>query len=370
MVSVGVLVNPIAGFGGMLAMHGTDRLPDSRFDEAVREGRAEGRLLRALQRFAADGAAAELVAAPGLLGAHQLGRAGIHHRALAAPVATGPTSRQDTMDASRRLVEDGVDVLLFAGGDGTATDIAEAVGTSVVVVGVPSGVKMHSEVFARSPESAGRLLADFVSGDTATEEAEVLDVGDDASGIVGMLLVPRSRDVLQGAKTSGPAVTSAVAAHAVASELVAEAPDDVTWILGPGSTAAAVADELGFAATLRGVDVRHPGGEIELDVAEPRLHEIAKAARQPRLVLGVVGGQGFLLGRGNQQLSARVIGRIGAERIEIVASAEKVGALSPPVLYVDADGPGDLVGYRRVRTGAKRSTVLRVVDAAAETATS
>ncbi|MFC6235618.1 hypothetical protein ACFPZL_11050, partial [Leucobacter soli] len=152
--------------------------------------------------------------------------------------------------------------------------------------------------------------------------------------------------------------------------------DATTWVLGPGTTTGALAAELGFAATLRGVDVRHPSGDIELDVDEARLYEIARDAAEPHLVLGVVGGQGFLLGRGNQEISTRVIGRIGADRVSIVAAEEKIGGLFPPVLLIDVDddrratGDGDrrphpLEGYRRVCTGARQSSVMRVIDAAA-----
>ena len=108
-----------------------------------------------------------------------------------------------------------------------------------------------------------------------------------------------------------------------------------TWIVGPGATAGAVAWELGFAPTLRGADVWHPTGEVELDVTEERLFEVAQAA-SARLVLGVVGGQGFLLGRGNQQLSPRVIDSLGADRVDIVATNEKVAGLFPAELFVDA----------------------------------
>lgn len=364
MVAVGVLLNPIAGYGGALAMHGTDRLPADRFDDAVRAGRAERRLLQALARFRDAGAEAELVAAPGVLGASALAAAGLPHRVLSGPVPEPPTTRDDTVDAARRLVAAGVDVLVFAGGDGTATDLAGAVGEGVPVVGVPSGVKMHSAVFPRSAASAGRLLADFVRGSAPAEPAEVLDVGaDDRSGVVGILAAPRSREALQGAKTVSVA-GGAAARRALAHELLASAAPGTTWIIGPGETAGAVAEELGLTPTLRGVDVRHASGEVELDVAEERLAEIA-ADPATRLVLGVVGGQGFLLGRGNQQLSARVIDALGPARIDIVATADKVGGLLPPVLFVDLDETPDLLGYRTVRTGARTRTVMRVVDAAA-----
>ncbi|MGN6502308.1 MAG: ATP-NAD kinase family protein [Pseudolysinimonas sp.] len=358
MYRIGVLLNPVAGFGGALAMHGTDALPDARFAEAVAAGHAARRLVRAMERFREAGIDAEIVSAPGILGASALGEAGIRTRSIDLPVPARST-RLDTLAAVRSLAADGVDVLVFAGGDGTATDIAEAIGTALPVIGVPSGVKMHSEVFARSPESAGRLLADAAAGRTRAELAEVLDVGpDDRTGVVGMLRALRSAEVLQGAKRIARSGSAAAEARAIARELVESAPD-ATWIVGPGTTAGAVAEELGFVPTLRGVDVWHPSGEIELDVTEQRLAEVARA-RTARLVLGVVGGQGFLLGRGNQQLSPRVIDILGADRVDIVATNEKVAGLFPAELFVDAEQPVSLLGYRRVRIGARHSTVMKV----------
>ena len=364
-VSVGVLVNPIAGFGGTLAMHGTDALPASRYDEAVEANWAGRRMTLALDSFLRTAGDAEFLAAPGLLGATQLAAAGIAHSTLESPTLSRRTTPADTIDAARRLLAEGVNVLFFAGGDGTATNIAEAIGTQLPAIGIPSGVKMHSEVFSRTPVGAGRLLADFILGHASSELAEVLDVGvGDRSGVVGMLLAPRSREALQGAKTT--TVTNGSTAGAIARDIVAGADNAVTWIIGPGTTAGAVADELGFEPTLLGVDVRHPSGSVEWDVDENRLFEVVCAAEHPRLVAGVVGGQGFLLGRGNQQLSTRVIDSIGADRIDIVATEEKVGGLFPPVLLLDVENPSTLVGYRAVRTGFHKSMVMRVVDAATQ----
>jgi predicted polyphosphate/ATP-dependent NAD kinase len=185
-----------------------------------------------------------------------------------------------------------------------------------------------------------------------------------------MLRVPRSYEPLQGAKAvSAPSASDAVR-RAIAQRLVREADPLSTWVIGPGTTAGAVAEALGFTGSLRGVDVRHPDGAVEADVTEERLYDIVVDAAQPLLALGVVGGQGFLLGRGNQELSPRVVSAIGVPRILILATEEKVGALFPPVLLVDAD-PDEagtqhpLLGYRRVHTGPRQSTVLKVIDAAA-----
>ncbi|MFS0732039.1 NAD(+)/NADH kinase [Microbacterium sp. 1P10UB] len=380
---VGVLLNSIAGFGGTLAMHGTDRLAADRFADAVAAGRASRRLVRALETWRSRGGAARLVPAPGLLGADTLRSAGFdaHVEAdrdagiAAGGTVIGPTTRLDTLAAARRLVADGIDALLFSGGDGTATDIAEAIGLAVPVIGVPSGVKMHSQVFSRSPEAAGRLLAELTAGRAWDETADVLDAAADGStGVIAALRAARAGEPLQGAKGGASASSDEGERRAIAAELLRASGPATTWIIGPGTTAAALADALGVAGTLRGVDVRHPSGRVEPDVDEERLLAVVTAAADPRLVLGVVGGQGFLLGRGNHELSPRVLAALGPDRVSIVATSSKVATLVPPVLYIDADdGLGGepagsrhpLLGYRRVRTGARQTTVLNVVDAAA-----
>lgn len=364
---VGVLLNPIAGFGGTLAMHGTDQLPGSLYDAAVDAARAEQRLLRALTSFSAEHLDATLLVPAGLLGSGQLTRAGVPHVTLDVVRPVGRTTKRDTADAARALVAAHVDCLLFAGGDGTATDIASAVGEVVPVIGVPSGVKMHSEVFARSPESAGQLLAQFLRGECRLEAVEVLDVVGDRSSTVGTLMAPASRALLQRAKAVVPAQISEISRGLIARDVVETHGRRGTWVLGPGTTVATVADELGVAATLRGVDVLHTSGVVEQDVTEERLFEIVDGCNDARLVLGVIGGQGFLLGRGNHEVSPRVIERIGVESVCIVASEAKISGLFPPILLVDvgdARALHPLVGYRRVHSGAGHHTVMNVVNAA------
>lgn len=375
---VGVVLNPVAGYGGTRAMHGTDDLSPEQFDAAVSAGRARDRLVRMLRRAEAEREAAVFLTADGMLGADALAEAGVAFDVVSAAATPHRTSSADTQAAVRALLAAGADCLVFAGGDGTATDIAEVLGDAVPVIGVPAGVKMHSEVFARSPESAGRLLRDLVAGRASRRRVEILDVVPGESGCPRRLhtvIAPVSTDPLQGAKAVAPPGTGEGDRRRIAEALVAAAHPDTTWILGPGTTTAALAEVLGFTATLRGVDVRLPGGVLEHDVTEPRLFDLVGKARHPRLVLGVVGGQGFLLGRGNQEISPRVVAAVGADNIEIVATEDKVGALHPPVLFVDADpspglaagssSPHPLLGYRRVRTGARDIRVLRVVDAAA-----
>jgi hypothetical protein len=109
-----------------------------------------------------------------------------------------------------------------------------------------------------------------------------------------------------------------------------------------------------------------------IDVTSARIERISRqdgilrlldAHTDATLLLGVIGGQGFLLGRGNQQISAEVLRRVGTDNLVIVAAADKVAALDPPVLHVDlGDGAREnlLEGYRKVRVAPQRSVVLRV----------
>ncbi|WJL96332.1 NAD(+)/NADH kinase [Microbacterium sp. ET2] len=374
---VGVVLNPVAGFGGTRAMHGTDDLSAAQYDDAVAAGRARARLVRALRRAVADGDLPVFLGADGVLGADALREAGVPFQNVSVPRGARTTAA-DTRASVDALIAAGADCIVFAGGDGTATDIADVVGETVPLIGVPAGVKMHSEVFSRSPESAGRLLRDVAAGRATVRRVEILDVAPgapDGPRPLHTVAAPVSRDPLQGPKAVAASGPGAHDRRGIARALLADASAETTWILGPGTTTAAVAEALGFTPTLRGVDVRLPDGSVVHDVTEQRLYDLVCSARRPRLVLGVVGGQGFLLGRGNQEISPRVVAAIGAEQVDIVATEDKVAGLHPPILFIDADPspqrPGSgasshpLLGYRRVRTGARDIRVLNVVDAAA-----
>ncbi|MBA2474621.1 MAG: NAD(+)/NADH kinase, partial [Actinobacteria bacterium] len=280
------------------------------------------------------------------------------------------TSAADTRAAAAELVRRGVDLLLFAGGDGTARDVHEAVGDRVPLLGIPTGVKMHSAVFASTPEHAGEVAASFLSAgpDAPLREAEILDVDEDAvrgdrieARLYGAALVPADRLGMQAAKSrSGP--SDAVALDAVC-RAIAEAMDPRRiYVLGPGTTTRRIARHLGLPATLLGVDAVRAGRLVGADLGERDLLDLLDG-QAATLLLGVVGGQGSLLGRGNQQLSPAVLRRIGLEHVEVIAGLEKLVALDPPWLRVDTGDPGldaELSGYRRVHVAPRRTAVFKV----------
>ncbi len=374
--AVGLVVNPVAGMGGRVGLHGTD---GAALAEALARGArpvAADRARRALARLREDAPRLRVFAAGGAMGADVLadllaephGPGGPGWDVGTVPVREGRTDGSDTRAAVGQLLAAEVGLVLFVGGDGTARDVAEAVGRAApgtAVLGVPAGVKMHSGVFGTTPEATGRAAARYLAepGRFPTRTAEVVD-RDEAGDVrlYGMVHVPAVPDAVQAAK--GGRATGGDDAAGLGREVAAQMEPGRLYLLGPGTTVTAVGDALGLPTTAMGVDVVLDGRLVAGDATEQQLLDLLAAHPHATLLLGVVGGQGFLLGRGNQQLSPAVLRAVGPGNLEVLATRAKVAALAAPVLHVDlddADLAADLVGHRRVRTGRARSTVLRVV---------
>ncbi|MET0235816.1 MAG: NAD(+)/NADH kinase [Kibdelosporangium sp.] len=359
MITIGVVVNPVAGMGGRVGLHGTD---GSTLHEAVRQGAAPvapHRARRAFDRLHALAPDVPVVAVEGPMGTDHLPGSGWILKTLPGNTS-GPTSAADTRAAVRAMADAGVGLVLFVGGDGTARDVVETVGVAVPILGVPSGVKMHSGVFATGPETAGDTAARFATTLLGTREAEVVDLAGNASPhLYGVARVPQVPNALQAAKSLH---TGDGHLAGLGQEIAAETPADRLLLLGPGTTVAHVNAALNLPSSPLGVDVVRGGELLAADANETELLALLAAGPPATLVLGVVGGQGFLLGRGNQQISPAVLAAVGS--VEIVAAAGKIAALDPPVLRIDVGDEhpaAPITGYRKVRTGRGRSTVMRVV---------
>jgi predicted polyphosphate/ATP-dependent NAD kinase len=361
---VGLIVNPVAGLGGAVGLKGTDG-PDT-VAEALRRGavaQAGLRARRALARLAAACPGAALVTAPGALGADWA--RGLDLRMSVVDLEPAGTAR-DTRGAVQAMA---ADLVVVAGGDGTARDVASVLGDEAML-GIPCGVKMHSGVFAVSPEAAGNLLADvFTSPHRVTwTEAEVMDIdeaalraGQIAPRLYGMARVPVARGRMQAAK-GGPRRDHDAALAAAAREVAGAVAPGVLYVVGPGRSAGLVTQAAGHRPTLLGVDAIRDGEMVARDARAEELERLAGNG-PVRLILGVTGQQGFLLGRGNQQISAKLIARAGHEGMTVLASEEKLAALAQPRLWVDTGDPGldaALSGYIRVQTGPGRFTMMRI----------
>ncbi len=266
----------------------------------------------------------------------------------------------------------GIDVLLFAGGDGTARDISEAIGDAIPVLGIPAGVKIQSAVFATSPGAAGEITAHFLAGRARrTIEREVLDLdeeayreGDVRPRLHGLMRVPEGR-LLQSRKAPTPASDGA-AMESIAAEVESLLEPGRCYILGPGTTTRAVARRLGVDKTLVGVDVvitEADGARLEiLDAAEADLRTIA-AMGPTSIVLTPIGGQGFLFGRGNQPISPDVIRAVGRDHIIVVATPAKLADLAGHPLLVDTGDEAldeELCCHIRVISGRRERAIVRI----------
>ncbi len=377
---IGLVVNPIAGLGGRVGLKGTDG--EATVDLALARGavpeagnRAAAAMRHLLAAWPAGRPPPLLLAPPGAMGEIAAREAGADVRIVGPIAGPGPTTAADTRRLAAALADGGVDLLLVAGGDGTARDVCAAVGARVAVLGIPAGVKILSGVFATSPAAAGELAAAYLASPSrATVEGEVVDLDEDEyrRGVVvprlfGHLRVPGGRR-LQGRKSPSPPGASAAAA-AIAADVVERMAPGRAWVLGPGSTVRAIADRLGVPKTLVGVDVVEigPAGPLvrAADAAEGDLLALVRAG-PAAIVVTPIGGQGFLLGRGNQPISAAVLRAAGPEALLVVATADKLAALGGRPLLVDTGDPGldaELVGHARVVTGYHEAAVVRIAAA-------
>ncbi|MFN0043113.1 MAG: ATP-NAD kinase family protein [Alphaproteobacteria bacterium] len=369
---IGLVVNPVAGLGGKFALKGTDGAALARALERGASPVAPERARRAILRLAASGAEVDLIAGAGSMGQDSAVAAGLAP-VLVLGAAKARTSAEDTRAMAEEMAGLGLDLVLFAGGDGTARDVFDALGGRLPILGIPSGVKMHSAVFATSPEAAGELAASFVRGQIRVGDAEIMDIDEEAlcagrlsAQLYGHARVPLQRRLVQGPKL-GATPDSDGELAALCDVLAAEAEPGRLLILGPGTTIARVKARLGIDGTLAGIDVVRGRVLAAKDADEARIMALLDAeqatALPPQVIVGVVGGQGFLFGRGNQPLGPQVLRRVGRSQIVIAAAAEKILSLDPPSLRVDTgdlDTDRWLQGHVGVRTGPKRTLIVKV----------
>jgi len=366
---LGLIVNPLAGVGGSVALKGSDGDETARKAlELGAEPKANLRTLQALEVL--KGLDLKMVTYPAEMGESAAREAGFEPEVV-GEITSGETSADDTEKAAQALVEHGVDLILFAGGDGTARNICNSLDDSFPVLGIPAGVKIHSGVYAVTPKAAGEIVAMLVKGELVTlGDQEVRDIDEEAfrTGVVrakyyGELQVPQEHRYLQSVKNGGKESEELVLDD-IAADFVEGMEDDVRYIMGSGTTVQAIMDELGLGNTLLGVDVIENGEVIAADCTADQLLELTDGV-EAKLVITVIGGQGHIIGRGNQQLSPALLTRLGKDNMIVVATKTKLHELEGRPLIVDS---GDaqvnkmLAGVIPVRTGYHDSVLYRVAD--------
>ncbi|MEM2320481.1 MAG: ATP-NAD kinase family protein [Candidatus Bathyarchaeia archaeon] len=355
--SIGLIVNPIAGIGGSVGLKGTDG--EDTLEKALSLGakpvapyRAETFLSHLKNLISGE---VDLLVGAGWMGEFESNRVGLKYIVIGQ--RKDITTARDTKEVAEKTLKKGISLLVFCGGDGTARDILDVIGLSLPVLGVPSGVKMHSAVFAVNPEGAARVVSRFLLEGLPLKEAEVMDVDEEAfrenqlsAKLYGYMLVPYEPELIQGVKeTSLSTKDELYNQAAIALYFIDKIMEPETvYILGPGTTTRAIAALLDERKTLLGVDLLLEGKIIRHDVNEADILEAIKSKRA-KIVVTPIGGQGFIFGRGNQQISPRVIRSAGPENIIVIATKHKIRGLS--YLRVDTgDSELDqmLRGYMRV----------------------
>ncbi|GGJ66856.1 ATP-NAD kinase family protein [Streptomyces brasiliensis] len=368
---LGVVVNPVAGIGGVVGLKGSDGARvQAQAHQRGAVHRSIDRTRRALSVLAAQAPTCHVVTVAGPMG-EQAVPAGLSATVLGG-TARRATTADDTRRACARLLDHGIDLLLFAGGDGTARDVLDVVGERCPVLGVPAGVKMHSAVFGTSPVTAGRTAAAYLVSGARLAPAEILDL--DEAGVRAGVVRPRLYGALnvpvlpgvQGRKVGSSAAETADAA-AIAAAVLDEMTDVEIAVLGPGTTVGAVAQRLGVTGTLTGVDAVDLGTG-QLLVADAGEQELLAAVRRRRcrVLLSPLGGSGFLLGRGDQQVSAMLLREIGTDAVTVLATRSKLAALGGAPLWVDtgdAEVDSALSGMHRVLTGPGEYMIQPVLPA-------
>lgn len=366
---LGLIINPVAGIGGRVGLKGSDGLAVQQ--KALALGAVPesiDRAVQALEVLRSSKTPIEIMTYPDEMGEAAARRCGFDPIVMGS-ITSGATTAEDTRRAAQAMKQSGVDLLLFAGGDGTARDIYAAINTDLPTLGIPAGVKIHSAVFAINPRSAGELAAEYLqSRSVRLHEAEVMDLDEDAyrSGVVaaklyGYLKIPYKRQLVQNQKVPTPAAEAAMA-EAIAYAIVEQMEPDCLYILGPGTTARSIAARLGVSKTLVGVDVVTREGVVSLDVGESDLLKLIEGQRA-KIIVTPIGGQGFLFGRGNQQIGPRVIQKVGKDNIMVVSTSNKLNVLGGRPLLVDT---GDLIvdamlsGYVSITTGYHERVIYRV----------
>jgi len=353
----GLLVNPHAGTGGSVALKGSDGV----YEQALSLGgraRGEERTQRALRKAGAAVRNCEWFTWGGAMGENSLRTVAIEPHVLGQ--VTGDTSAADTAAAVKAMVAAGVDLVIFAGGDGTARDVLEHIDPHIPVLGIPAGVKMHSGVFATTPERAGELIRRLLTGGLVQAvERDVRDLDERAlregrlePGYFGVLKVPLVGGYLQHTKESGRENEALAVEEIVADVVERLALETRPVVLGPGSTLQRIKQALHMDATLLGIDVWQRGAQLGTDVSQDWLDSRLHAP--PIVILSFTRSQGFLLGRGNQQLSPALLAALSTNDLWVVGTRSKLKTLEGRPMLIDTDDPqldAALCGLIEIITG-------------------
>ncbi len=366
MKKVGLIVNPIAGMGGSVGLKGTD---GDIYKQALKMGAIPVAPSRMMQFFShlKHKENYNFLVAPGKMG-EDLIKTHRYKFEVVGKIGKETTS-EDTIRIAKTMLTKKIELLILCGGDGTARDIYDAIDMKKPVIAIPSGVKMFSSVFALNPRAAAKLLDSCLIENIDTEEREVLDIDEESfrqgrldSQLHGFLKVPKIQKLIQSSKDSSMRGSSVEEnKHEIALDVIEKMEDDTLYLLGPGTTVKSITDQLRLKKTLLGVDAIYNKKFISSDLNEKEILKLLVKYEKVKIVVTPIGGQGFIFGRGNKQLTPLVIKKIGKENIIVISTKEKIRTLE--CLRVDTgDSEIDniLKGLVKLVTGYKEEMIKKV----------
>jgi len=362
MKSIGLIVNPIAGMGGSVGLKGTD---GEIYKIAIKLG-AKPTTLERIEETLALINRKDLcfMVAPGKMGEDSIKKFDFRYEVVSK--INEETNADDTKRIIREMIEKGIDLLIFVGGDGTARDVYDVLGLTIPVVGIPSGVKMFSPVFALSTFAA----AEIINNETEQLiEKEVLDIDEEAfragklaAKLYGYLKVPKNISLLQGKKEpSNVTKSEKISKEEIAQYIIENIEQDTLYILGPGTTLKTIADKMEVEKTLLGIDAIIDRRLIGTDLNEQGMLGLIKKYDKIKIIVTPIGGNGFIFGRASKQFTPEVLKLIGKENVIVVATEDKISRLE--CLRVDtgnAETDNNLKGHCKVITGYKTETIIEV----------
>lgn len=355
-MKIGLIVNPMAGIGGSAALKGSDGKEIQKL--AIERGakpKANERAKEVFEILKSENSIPEIVAAPGVMGSDMLNSLGIKHKVVGN--IKDETSGEDTTDIAREILKENVDLIVFAGGDGTARNIYDAVKDSLPVVGIPAGTKMHSAVFANTPKSAAFLINRMMNGEKVDKILEeVMDIDEEAFRneilnvkLYGYMYVPFVANLMQALKspsTAGGQADIDTICHCTVDNME----ENVLYFIGTGSTLKPIANICGYECSLLGVDAVLNKKLVGKDLSEKEILGLIDKYGKSKIIVTVIGGQGYIFGRGNQQFSPEVIKKVGKENIIVLATRKKLNSIQGPLRVDtgDEDVNNMLRGYVKV----------------------
>lgn len=343
-IKIGFIVNPISGMGGRVGLKGTDGV----LEKSLKLGAKKISPIKAvlmLNYYISNYHENDRIkwfTCSNEMGENEFKKVGINDFEVIYSSKNKTTNSSDTKKACKKMIEKYVELIIFCGGDGTTRDIFEIVGNKIPILGIPSGVKMYSGVFGINTSATATILHEFVNKRLVIGDVEILDVDEElyrlgewkikffgtAKGIVEPAFVQVGKTVFESLNDND--IKNELAEH-IEEEM--EKYYDYLFIFGPGGTIDYILKKLGYKNSILGIDAIYKNKLIGIDINEKGLLNLIDKYKKIKLVLSPIGAQGFILGRGNLQLSPKIIEKIGINNIIVVSTPSKLA--STPIIRVD-----------------------------------